>query len=204
MAERCPKCGKPSASPPAEVYCVECATEGYEQDAQAWREHRAADATMRGAVDLHGEVADAARLRAERDEAVAARDHASSDTYERGFKAGQESARQQPRGGVSGRRWTLIGVRNPSDSGTHVCVTVDEPPLKAGERVEVVEALRTSERGWTINVCRNCGGAPYHDETCAFPGDYVMSGEGDRVEVVEVHPSPNRGAVDPSLRDLRG
>jgi hypothetical protein len=35
----CPKCGKPSASPPAEVYCVDCATEGWEQDAAA---HRAA------------------------------------------------------------------------------------------------------------------------------------------------------------------
>jgi len=33
--QTCPKCGKPSASPPAEVYCVDCATEGWEKDAAA-------------------------------------------------------------------------------------------------------------------------------------------------------------------------
>lgn len=32
MGNHCPKCGKPSASPPAEVYCVECATEGLRRD----------------------------------------------------------------------------------------------------------------------------------------------------------------------------
>ena len=37
----CPKCGKPSASPPAEVFCVDCATEGWEKDATA---HRAVSA----------------------------------------------------------------------------------------------------------------------------------------------------------------
>jgi hypothetical protein len=31
----CPKCGKASASPPAEVFCVDCATEGWEADAAA-------------------------------------------------------------------------------------------------------------------------------------------------------------------------
>lgn len=40
--ETCPKCGDLSASPPAEVYCVECATEGWEQDAERFRAHRAA------------------------------------------------------------------------------------------------------------------------------------------------------------------
>jgi hypothetical protein len=53
----CPKCGKPSASPPAEVYCVDCATEGWEKDAAA---HRAA-ATRPTAVDPRsGEVIDLA------------------------------------------------------------------------------------------------------------------------------------------------
>lgn len=33
VRETCPNCGQPSASPPAEVYCVECATKGWEQDA---------------------------------------------------------------------------------------------------------------------------------------------------------------------------
>lgn len=36
----CPKCGEPSVSPPAEVYCVECATEGWQDDAAAWRRAR--------------------------------------------------------------------------------------------------------------------------------------------------------------------
>jgi uncharacterized OB-fold protein len=40
MSTQCPKCGADSASPPAEVYCIECATEGWEQDAAAWREVR--------------------------------------------------------------------------------------------------------------------------------------------------------------------
>lgn len=44
--ERCPKCGKPSVSPPAEVYCVECATEGWQEDAIAHLRHQLA-----GAVD---------------------------------------------------------------------------------------------------------------------------------------------------------
>jgi hypothetical protein len=38
--EGCPKCGKPSVSPPAEVYCVDCATEGWERDAVAHRTAR--------------------------------------------------------------------------------------------------------------------------------------------------------------------
>lgn len=38
--DRCPACGEPSADPPAEVYCVECATEGWQADAAAWREAR--------------------------------------------------------------------------------------------------------------------------------------------------------------------
>jgi hypothetical protein len=42
--ERCPKCGKPSASPPAEVYCVECATEGWQEDAIAHLRHQLAGA----------------------------------------------------------------------------------------------------------------------------------------------------------------
>jgi hypothetical protein len=50
-SERCPKCGKPSASPPAEVYCVECATEGWQEDAIAHLRHQLA-----GAVDTLAEV----------------------------------------------------------------------------------------------------------------------------------------------------
>jgi len=36
----CPECGKPSELPLAEVYCVECATEGWQDDAIAHLRHR--------------------------------------------------------------------------------------------------------------------------------------------------------------------
>jgi hypothetical protein len=42
---------------------------------------------------------------------------------------------------------------------------------------------RNGER-WTVTVCHQCRQAGRHGDECPFPGDYVMSAEGDEVEVV--------------------
>lgn len=51
MTERCPACGDESASPPAEVFCVRCATEDYAITEQRLKVARLEDQREFGARD---------------------------------------------------------------------------------------------------------------------------------------------------------
>jgi hypothetical protein len=105
--QRCPKCGKPSVSPPDEVYCLDCATEGWEQDTIAHLRHQLAGAVAES-ERLRREVADlrevnARLVQAEKD-AVAARLAAQDALYDAGGQSESRAGTDEIQdGGPDGR-----------------------------------------------------------------------------------------------------